>query len=114
MATTIRLIDIIKEAARILRDELKKTNFEIDDKCCDVHDLMDSWINGSIKPNAEYFLAKLLQLNRVSQFSQETDFDISSIEYMLDTDDEFTEVFDGEIHDVGNTIKSNIGAYSRF
>ena len=33
---------------------------------------------------------------------------------MLDTDDEFTEVFDGEIQNVGNRVKSNIGAYSLF
>ena len=48
MAANIRSIDIIKDAALILRDELMNTKFDLGDKFCDAQDLIDSWINGII------------------------------------------------------------------
>ena len=115
MAAKIRSIDIIKDAALILRDELMNTKFDLDDKFCDAQDLRDSWINGIIKPNTEYFLATLLKLNRISISKHKAGIDTSAIEnFMIDSDDECGEEFDGGIDDIGNTVKSNISAYSLF
>ena len=112
MAAKIRSIGIIKNAALMLRDELMNTKFDLDDKFCDAQ---DSWINGIIKPNTEYFLATLLKLNRVSISKHKPGIDTSAIEnFMIDSDDECGEEFDGGIDDIGNTVKSNISAYSLF
>ena len=66
IAMKVRSIDVIKDAARILLEEVKSTTFGLENKHCDAFDLRDAWTNGKIKENAETFLATLLNLNRIA------------------------------------------------
>ena len=53
IARKVRSIDVVKDAACILREEMKSTNFGLEDKYCDAFDLKDAWANGQIKENTE-------------------------------------------------------------
>ena len=66
IAKKVQSIDVIKDAARILREEMKSTTFGLENKHCDAFDLKDAWANGKIKENSETFLATLLNLNRIA------------------------------------------------
>ena len=72
IAKKVRSIDVIKDAARILQEEMKSATFGLENKHCDAFDLGDAWTNGTIKENAETFLATLLNLNRIAIDSEDS------------------------------------------
>ena len=49
IARKVRSIDAIKDAANILRKEIKSCTFGLEKKHCDAFDLQEAWTNGKIK-----------------------------------------------------------------
>ena len=110
----MRSIDIIREAALILRDELKSTSFGLENKYSDAYDLRDFWCKWKIKDNTEDFLAILLNLKRIAidddDNSNSKGADIENL--IVDSDD------DSEDKSYENEsckkVTKNVHAYSLF
>ena len=89
IARKVRSIYVIKDAARILREEINSSTFGLENKHCDAFDLQDAWTDGKMTGNAETFLATLLNLNRITvdnEDSNNKEIDLENL--MLDSDNE--------------------------
>ena len=108
------MIDDIKDAAHILRKEIRSCTFGLKKKHRDAFNLQTAWTNGKIKENVETFLAALFKLNRivndVDDLSKKEmyldDMILDSDNDSDDTDDETTE------SSSCRTIAKSIHAYS--
>ena len=106
----VRSIDIIKEAALILREKLNTTSFGLENKYCDTNDLKDVWEDGKMKENIESFLTTLLRRIVLEEpDSKERRIDLESL--VLDSDDDSDDETD-ESDD--NKVTKNVRAYSLF
>ena len=113
IAAKVRSIDIIRESALILRDELKSTSFGTKNKYCNAYDLKDFWCKGKTKDNTEDFLVILLNLKRIAidddDNSNSKGADIENL--ILDSDDGSE---DESYENESCKVTKNIHAYSQF
>ena len=90
------LIGVTKDAAHVLRKEIKPCTCGLDIKHFYAFDLQDVWINSKIKESSEIFLAALFSLNRIAiNIDNSNKKEIELDDMIPDSDDEFDDTDDG-------------------
>ena len=57
-------MNVVKSFAEILREALVKVDFKIGDKCCDGHDMKESWETTQMPDQLLTFFASLFGIKR--------------------------------------------------
>lgn len=94
MTEKVRSLNVLKDAGRLVRNALKNTDFNLDQKIGDAQELKNSWNSTLIPQTVIDFLSEVLQVGRLSLMSKSREngeilFDITDDgELDSDTNDE--------------------------
>ena len=89
------MIGVTKDAAHVLRKEIKPCTCGLDRKHFYAFDLQDVWINSKVKESSETFLAALFSLNRIAiNVDNSNKKEIELDDMIPDSDDEFDDTDD--------------------
>ena len=84
---SLRNINVVKSAAKLIRKALLEVNFNLDDSFCDAHDLSQSWRKTKIPDVLLTFFSVLMNRSRVKLIEDDCEIDECVNEYNLDDEE---------------------------